>query len=118
MDSNEYQYLAGRTLIDKPDFVLSPEETMLVWNTLGLCGEAGEFAELVKKLVFHKHQISQIKLAEELGDVLWYVAAICSRLGLSMSDVMQANVEKLKKRYPEGYSQEASVRRQDEATSE
>jgi len=118
MDSNEYQYLAGRTLIDKPDFVLSPEETMLVWNTLGLCGEAGEFAELVKKLVFHKHHISQIKLAEELGDVLWYVAAICSKLGLSMSDVMQANVEKLKKRYPEGYSQEASVRRQDETTSE
>lgn len=117
MDANEYQQLARRTLIDRPDFPISDQDVMLVWNAIGLAGEAGEVAELVKKGVFHQHGIDVAKLQKELGDVLWYVAALCSKAGIDMGEVMQANIEKLKTRYPEGFTSTASQQRVDvEAT--
>lgn len=113
MDANEYQRLAGRTLIDRPDFTISDNDLMLVWNVLGLVGEAGEVADLLKKGIFHQHGINLPKVAKELGDVLWYVAALCTRLGLTLDEVMSLNIAKLKERYPDGYSPAASVARVD-----
>jgi len=103
MDADEYQYLAGRTSIEKPGFQLSDEETMISWNALGLAGEAGEVADLVKKGIYHQQGLDHQKLKKELGDVLWYVAALSKNLGFSMSDIMIANIEKLKARFPDGY---------------
>ena len=114
MNAIDYQKQAARTLIDAPGFDISDPEIMMVWNALGLAGEAGEVADLVKKGVFHQHGLDLEKLKKELGDVLWYVAALCTTSGLSMSDVMQANIEKLKARYPDGYSSQASINRQGE----
>jgi NTP pyrophosphatase (non-canonical NTP hydrolase) len=113
MHADDYQRLAGRTLIAGPDAEYAPEEIMLVWNALGVAGEAGEVADLVKKGVFHRHGVDRDKLHEELGDLLWYVAALCSKMGFSMDEVMARNVEKLRKRYPAGYSAEASQARVD-----
>lgn len=113
MTANEYQELAARTLLADPDPFLTGEETSVAWNALGLAGEAGEVAELIKKGVFHRHGVDREKLAKELGDVLWYVAALCSNYGLSMSGVMDANIEKLRERYPDGYSDLASQARID-----
>lgn len=115
MDANEYQRLAGRTLIDRPDFEVTDDELMIVWNAVGLAGEAGEVAELVKKGIFHQHGFDRAKLAKELGDVLWYVAALATRANLSMDDIMQANIDKLRQRYPSGYSPADSMRRVDVA---
>lgn len=53
MNANEYQHLAGRTLIEKPDAQYSDNDIMIVWNAIGLAGEAGEVADLVKKGIFH-----------------------------------------------------------------
>ena len=103
MTGDEYQKAAARTLIDAPDFQIQPSEIMLVWNAIGLAGESGEVAELVKKAVFHRKGLDVEKLKKELGDVLWYVAALCSKTGLSLSDVMQANDAKLRARYPDGW---------------
>lgn len=114
MDANRYQELAARTLIDDPGFILTNEEMMLVWVSIGLPGEVGEVMELIKKGVFHRHGVDREALRKELGDVLWYVAGACSVLGLSMNDVMAENIEKLKLRYPEGYSSEASKARSHE----
>lgn len=108
MNANEYQALAGRTLIDRPDFNITDRDVMIVWNAVGLAGEAGEVADLIKKGVFHQHGLDVPKLKKELGDVLWYVAALCSKLDLDLDDVMASNIEKLKARYPEGYNSEAS----------
>ena len=116
MTASEYQHLAARTLIDGPDFEIPDNEIMLVWNAIGLAGEAGEVAELVKKGVFHRHGVDREKLAKELGDVLWYVAALCTKASLDMGEVMQANIDKLRERYPNGYSSEDSKRRVDVAT--
>jgi NTP pyrophosphatase (non-canonical NTP hydrolase) len=108
MNADEYQRLAGRTLIDGPDAEYTGAEIMLVWNALGIAGEAGEVADLIKKAVFHRHGLDQDALIKELGDVLWYAAALCSKIGVPMSEVMARNIEKLKVRYPEGYSSTAS----------
>jgi NTP pyrophosphatase (non-canonical NTP hydrolase) len=104
MNAETYQELAGRTLIDRPDFVLTDEDIMIIWNATGLAGEAGEVSELIKKGIFHQHGLDKAKLFKELGDVLWYVAALCTRLGFSMDEVMHANIDKLKERYPAGYT--------------
>jgi NTP pyrophosphatase (non-canonical NTP hydrolase) len=113
MNGNEYQRLAGRTLIDGPDAEYTGAEIMLAWNALGLAGEAGEVADTIKKAVFHRHALDRDELIKELGDVLWYVAALCSKLDVPLSEVMERNIEKLKKRYPEGYSSDASKVRVD-----
>lgn len=113
MDAAMYQALAGRTLIDAPDFAITDDQVMIVWNAVGLAGEAGEVSELVKKGIFHQHGLDREKLKKELGDVLWYVAALCTRLDLDMNEVMHANIDKLVARYPNGYSAEESQRRVD-----
>lgn len=113
MNANEYQAMAGRTLIDKPDSVYTDHEIMMVWNALKLAGEAGEVADLVGKGVFHQHGLNRDELIKELGDVLWYVAALCTKLDVPMSEVMGRNIAKLKQRYPDGYSSDASKVRVD-----
>jgi NTP pyrophosphatase (non-canonical NTP hydrolase) len=111
MDANTYQEQAGRTLLDAPDFRISDKEVMVAWNALGLAGEAGEVADLIKKAIFHQQGVEVEKLKKELGDVLWYVAALCTHLEISLSDVMALNIEKLRARYPEGYSAARSTNR-------
>ena len=113
MNASEYQQQAARTLIERPDFDIADRDIMLVWNAIGLAGEAGEVAEHIKKGVFHQHGVDRDKLAKEIGDVLWYAAAICTKIGIDLGDVMQANIDKLKLRYPAGYSSGDSKRRVD-----
>lgn len=115
MKTSEYQELAGRTLLDVPDFNITPKEVMITWNAIGLAGEAGEVAELVKKAIFHQQGIDLEKCKKELGDVLWYVAALCTHLNLSMEDVMRQNIDKLRARFPDGYSADRTTYRQGEA---
>jgi len=112
--AQEYQKAATRTLLSKPDFQITDEQVMLVWNGMGLAGEAGEVAELIKKGVFHQRGIDKEELRRELGDVLWYVAALCEGAGLDLAEVMESNIEKLKLRYPQGYSADDSRARADE----
>jgi NTP pyrophosphatase (non-canonical NTP hydrolase) len=112
-DANTYQELAARTLLDQPDHMPTEQEYMVLWNALGLGGEAGEVLDLVKKGVCHRHGLDREKLKKELGDVLWYVSALCSKLGFTLEEVMQANIDKLRQRYPEGYTAAASQARAD-----
>lgn len=116
MDANEYQKLASRTLIDKPGFEIADGDIMVIWNAIGLAGEAGEVCEKVKKGVFHQHGLDRVALKKELGDCCWYLAALCTKLGFSMSEVMADNIDKLKLRYPSGYTSTDSQRRVDVTT--
>ncbi len=86
---------------------------MTVWNALGLAGKAGEVAEYIKKGIFHQHGLDIEKLKNEIGNVLWYAAALCTTLNLDLSEIMRENIEKLKIRYPDGYSPENSKKRAD-----
>lgn len=107
----EYQQNVVRTLAEHPD-----REFGLAILGLGLTGEAGEAADIIKKIVGHKHPFDEeasLKLLAELGDILWYVTAIAATLDLGLDAIAHYNVEKLRKRYPEGFSSERSINRLD-----
>lgn len=106
LSMDRYQSLASRTAGAGGD-----GERRLIIAALGLAGESGEFANMVKKLTAHGHDISAETLADELGDILWYTAEAASALGLSLGDIAEHNVDKLRQRYPEGFSQERSINR-------
>jgi NTP pyrophosphatase (non-canonical NTP hydrolase) len=107
LSMNVYQELAGRTAGAGGD-----GDHRLIIAALGLAGEAGEFANLVKKLTAHGHtDITPEVLADELGDVLWYLAEAATACGLELDYVAKENVHKLQERYPEGFSEERSINR-------
>ena len=107
MTINEYQKLAMTTLnpnLDKKDILIN--------GVMGLCGESGEVIDIVKKHLAQGHELDKEKIIKELGDVAWYMAEIATVLDVELEDVLVQNIEKLKKRYPEGFSVEKSVNRE------
>ena len=103
-----YQKLANRSAGAGGD-----GEQRLIVSALGLAGEAGEFANIVKKITAHGHPFDQAALEDELGDVLWYLAEAVTAAGLDLNEIGTQNVEKLIQRYPGGFSQEDSINRPD-----
>lgn len=73
---------------------------------LGLTGEAGEVADIIKKIYGHGKAVDIDHIKEELGDVLWYVTNLCSAFDMKLEDVMKYNMQKLQARYPEDYKNE------------
>lgn len=100
-----YQELAGRT-INKD---LSNNDLMM-HAALGACSEAGEVAGLFQK-VYQGHPLEDEHLAKEIGDLLWFVAELCTAIGYNMNDIADMNIEKLIARYPEGFKAEQSLHR-------
>lgn len=78
---------------------------------MGLCGESGEALDIFKKYLFQGHELDETHLAKELGDVAWYLAVSADALGYSLEEILQLNVNKLRARYPDGFSSEASQHR-------
>lgn len=113
MNATVYQTLAARTLIDAPKREYTDDELMIIWNAIGLAGEAGEVADIAKKGILHDHGLDEEALIKELGDCLWYIAALCTKLNVNMSQVMEQNIAKLKERYPNGFSAADSIKRID-----
>lgn len=105
MRINEYQIAALRTAAD--------DCKSLANCAMGLAGEAGECADIIKKHLFHKHELDKEHLAKELGDVAWYIAVCAYVIGYDLEDILQINVEKLMKRYPDGFSSEMSINRKE-----
>lgn len=105
---NEYQNLANRT-----SGAGKEGERRQIIAALGLAGEAGEFANIIKKKTAHGHDIGKDALADELGDVLWYLAEAATACGLTLNEIAVMNVEKLRARYPDGFSEERSRNRTD-----
>ena len=108
MTINEYQRLAMTTLnpaLDKKDILIN--------GVMGLCGESGEVIDIVKKHLAQGHELDREKIIKELGDVAWYMAEIATVLDVELEEIFVLNIEKLKKRYPEGFSVEKSVNREE-----
>ena len=80
---------------------------------LGLPGEVGEVCDTVKKAIFHGHSINMEDLKKEIGDVMWYLAMICDSFGFDIEEIAKMNIDKLKERYPEGFSEYASQHRKE-----
>jgi NTP pyrophosphatase (non-canonical NTP hydrolase) len=110
-DFDEYQSLALRTASAAST---ATELTLLDAAALGLSGESGEIADHVKKILYHGHPLDDAtrdKIAKEIGDILWYCAIGARGIGVNLSEIARMNVEKLRKRYPEGFSTEKSLNR-------
>jgi NTP pyrophosphatase (non-canonical NTP hydrolase) len=107
-DLDEFQTLAMRTAGDNKD------DRWLAEKMLGLAEEVGEVTGLVKKAEYHARAMDRDALRKELGDVMWYVAAIAEWYGFTLSEIATANIEKLRKRYPDGFSVERSLNRGEE----
>jgi NTP pyrophosphatase (non-canonical NTP hydrolase) len=105
MNLKEYQELAKKTA--KKDFKTEKEE-ILTWGC-GISGEAGDVASCIKKTFMHNKDVKE-GIMENLGDMFWYSAMICNFFNWDMNEILQKNIEKLKKRFPEGFTYEAVKR--------
>ena len=106
LTANEYQKKAMATL--NPEL---SQKDVLINGVMGLCGETGECIDLVKKHLHQGHPLDAEKLCKELGDVAWYLAETAWALDIPLEDILRGNLEKLKKRYPQGFDSEKSMNR-------
>ena len=134
MQGKEYVKLAMRTndrkatdrleeqiwinyFMDKDGYMILDEDGIDlggVFNAcLGLSGEVGELNDMIKKWIFHEKPFDEVHAKKELGDVLWYVAMMCHSFGWDLDEIMQMNVDKLKARYPQGFSVELANNRKE-----
>ena len=122
MTGSEYQRLAMRTndemATSRLEFHVDANRGLkdiggLLNGCLGLAGEFGELLDMFKKWIFHNKILDREHAKKELGDVMWYVAMISYSMGWDLDEIMQMNVDKLKARYPEGFSTELSNNRKE-----
>lgn len=106
MTPNEYQKLAMRTC----SIPYNQKHDQLMHAVFGLTSEAGEVAGLFQK-EYQGHERDPEHLKKELGDCLWMIAEACTAMDWDMETVMQANIDKLKARYPDGFDAEHSLHR-------
>ena len=103
MTPNEYQKEALRTASGM--YHVFPMELN---GVMGLAGESGECVDLMKKHLFQGHVLDKEHLAKELGDVAWYLAVTAHAIGYDLETILQMNIDKLRKRYPDGFDAERS----------
>jgi NTP pyrophosphatase (non-canonical NTP hydrolase) len=106
MEINAYQSQAMRTL--NPAL---KKEDVLLNSLMGLCGESGEAIDILKKHLSQGHPLDEKHLEEELGGIAWYLSEAATALGMNLDDILRANIEKLQKRYPQGFSAKDSLER-------
>ena len=111
-EMNQYQKDTARTL--NPNMTEKELLTMLGW---GIHDESGEVIDHLKKRLFHHHPKESMRdaVCKEIGDLMWYVVRTAAYFGIDMSEIPPANIEKLRKRYPEGFSPERSIHREGES---
>ena len=106
MEAKIYQELAMKTL--NPNI---SKDDLLINALMGLCGESGEVIDLLKKKMFQGHSLDKEKLILELGDIAWYLAEAATALDITLDEIFEKNIEKLKKRFPDGFDEKKSINR-------
>lgn len=109
MNINDYQKEAMKTL--NPEL---NKKDILINSVMGLCGESGEAIDIVKKCLMQGHDFNQDHLIKELGDIAWYLAEAATALDIPLETILQENLNKLHKRYPDWFNVNASINRQKE----
>lgn len=108
MELNEFQRKSSRTL----NYALSDNDQLLNC-VMGISGESVELLEIMKKYFLQGHDFDKAKVIEELGDIFFYIAGVCTSMGITLEDVASKNIEKLLVRYPDKFTSEDSIRRVD-----
>jgi NTP pyrophosphatase (non-canonical NTP hydrolase) len=110
MNFREYQNAAVRTCIHKRG---ERSERAISWHCMGIAGEAGEIVDLLKKVLYHGQPLDVFAVVGEIGDLLWYLSATCHVLGVELEDCAKANINKLKTRFPDGWSEADALAQRD-----
>ncbi len=108
---NFLKYQEEATTTFKPAQELGRDEARLLNWTLGIASEAGEVADLIKHGIFHREDIDPMKVAKEIGDILWYLAAMCDTMDIKMQDCAELNIAKLRHRHGQAFSFQGSHER-------
>ena len=87
------------------------ENIRLLHAAIGLCTESGEIQDQLKKAIFYGKPLDKVNLAEELGDLFWYMAIMSDALSVSFADIMEKNIAKLKARYGDKFTENAALNR-------
>lgn len=115
MDGKEYVKNALVTESDNFEAISqrmgTPENIRLLHAAIGLCTESGEIQDQLKKAIFYGKPLDRVNLAEELGDVFWYMAIMSDALGVSFAEIMEKNIAKLKARYGSKFTENAALNR-------
>lgn len=115
MNANEYQKAAQRTDLEDYKYVRerlhAPNIAELVHAAMGMATEAAEFTDALKKHLMYGKPLDRVNLAEEVADCLWYCALAANTLGVKLEDIMQTNIDKLKARYPEKFTEANALAR-------
>ena len=90
-----------------------PYEAICSNMCMGLAGETGETVDIFKKHIYQGKDLDINDVIEEVGDILWYIANLCNVNKITMKECMESNVEKLRKRYPNGFSIKDALERAD-----
>lgn len=109
----EYQILAMKTAKD-----MGSTKMNLIHGAMGVSSDAGELVDAIKKHTIYNKELDFDNVVEEIGDVLWFCALICNTVGTNLSVVMEANISKLAKRYPDKYTDEAAIARADKTINQ
>ncbi len=91
------------------------ENARLIHYVLGVGTEAGELQDAVKRLVAYNKPLDTVNVKEEIGDIFWYLGRLCDSLGLTFEECMERNIEKLKTRYPNKFTEHSALNRDLEA---
>ena len=100
----EYQELCRKSAMKFED----KEKEIMTWG-LGIAGEAGDVAGCIKKTFSHKND-QTLGIRENLGDTLWYLAMVCNYFDWDLNEILEENIAKLEKRYPQGFTEKAAKR--------
>lgn len=109
MNFNEYQELARRT--QNPALTIAQKEAHALH---GMASEVGEIHAIYQK-VFQGHDMNYQKVIDEMSDLMWFIAELADTIGVDLDSVAQFNVDKLRKRYPEGFDADRSLHRPGES---
>jgi NTP pyrophosphatase (non-canonical NTP hydrolase) len=106
MDNKTYLELSDRTCkhIGENGVTFGPEQYDLLHATLGIAGESGEIVDAVKKCIIYGKALDKANMREEIGDIMWYIALACRTLDFDLNEILDENIAKLQKRYPDKYS--------------
>jgi NTP pyrophosphatase (non-canonical NTP hydrolase) len=114
---NPTEYVKNAIKTESTDFSAMNERLnddglkRLLHAGIGLSTESGEFLDALKKHIFYGKELDKVNLAEEVGDLFWYIAIVADELGFKIEDVMERNITKLKARYGEKFSEERAEKR-------
>jgi len=106
MDNKQYLELSDRTCkhVDDAGVTFGSKQYDLLHATLGIAGESGEIVDAVKKCIIYGKALDKDNMREEIGDIMWYIALACRSLDFDLGEILDENIAKLQKRYPDRYN--------------